>query len=245
MRSFRLPHPVVVLATVLLVAMCVWLGYWQLDRAREKQALIDGFRLGDATSVDITSRSLDGLARYQAVNARGAYEPRRQILLDNMPAADGRPGYRVLTPFRRTTGGALLLVDRGWVPLGDSREHLPALDVAQDEREIAGRVDQPPVPGLRIGDGHDTGPANWPRVMNFPTAEDLAAALQEPVERWIVLLHPQAPDGYERKWQPALRMNPSRHQAYAIQWFAFALVAVVALAIASMRRGSGKDGGTP
>ena len=39
-------------------------------------------------------------------------------------------------------------------------------------------------------------------------------------------------------------MNPSRHQAYAIQWFAFALVAVVALAIASMRRGSGKDGGT-
>ena len=150
MRSFRPPHPVAVLATALLVAVCVWLGYWQLDRAREKQALIDGFRRGDATSVDITSRSLDGLARYQTVNARGAYEPRRQILLDNMPAADGRPGYRVLTPFRRTTGGALLLVDRGWVPLGDSREHLPALDVPDDAREITGRVDQPPVPGLRM-----------------------------------------------------------------------------------------------
>ena len=85
----------------------------------------------------------------------------------------------------------------------------------------------------------------WPRVMNYPTAEQLAAALGEPIEPQIVLLHPQAPDGYERKWQPALRMNPSRHLAYAIQWFAFALVAVVALAIASMRRGSGKDGGTP
>ena len=152
MRSFRPPHPVAVLATALLVAVCVWLGYWQLDRAREKQALIDGFRRGDATSVDITSRSLDGLARYQAVNARGAYEPRRQILLDNMPAADGRPGYRVLTPFRRTTGGALLLVDRGWVPLGDSREQLPAVDVPDDAREITGRVDRPPVPGLRMRD---------------------------------------------------------------------------------------------
>jgi surfeit locus 1 family protein len=245
MPSLRPPHPVAVLATALLVAVCVWLGYWQLDRAREKQALIDGFRRGDATSVDITSRSLDGLARYQTVNARGAYEPRRQILIDNMPATDGRPGYRVLTPFRRTTGGALVLVDRGWVPLGDSREHRPAVDVPDDTREIAGRIDRPPEPGLRMRDAVAADPEVWPRVLNYPTTEQLAAALGEPIELQIVLLHPQAPDGYERKWQPALRMNPSRHLAYAIQWFAFAFVAVVVLAIASMRRGSRKDGGTP
>lgn len=228
--------PLPVLATALLVAACVALGWWQLGRAREKQALIDGFRRGEETRVDVTSRPLDGLPRYQSVSAQGAYEPGRQILLDNMPSSDGRPGYRVLTPFRRAGGGRLLLVDRGWVPLGDDRERLPAVDVATDAREIAGRLDGPPVPGLRLGGAEDAAAAGWPRVMNYPEAAELAVALGAPIESRIVLLHPQAPDGFERNWQPALRFNPARHLAYAIQWFAFGLVAVLLLIIAGVRR---------
>ena len=242
MRSFRPPHPVAVLATALLVAVCVWLGCWQLDRSRERQALIDGFQHGGAIAVDVTSRSIDGLSRYQTVSARGAYQPLRQILLDNMPSADGRPGYRVLTPFRRTTGGALLLVDRGWVPLGSSRERLPALDVPGDAREITGRVDQPPVPGVRMREAVAADAAGWPRVMNFPTSEQLAVALAEPIEPHLILLDPRAADGYERKWQPELRMSPARHLAYAVQWFAFGVVAVVVLVVTSLRRGRGQDG---
>ncbi len=241
MPSFRPPHPVAVLATALLVAVCVWLGSWQLDRAREKQALIDGFRRGGG-AVDVTSRSIDGLSRYQTVSARGAYQPRRQILLDNMASADGQPGYRVLTPFRRTTGGPLLLVDRGWVPLGSSREQLPAVDVPDDAREIAGRVDRPPVPGLRMHEALAADAASWPRVMNFPTSEQLAAVLEEPIEPHLVLLDSRAADGYERKWQPALRMSPARHLAYAVQWFAFGVVAVVVLVVTSLRRSRSQDG---
>jgi len=245
MSSFRPPHPVAVLATALLVALCVWLGYWQLDRSRQRQALIDEFQRGDAVVVDVTSRSLEGLSRYQTVSARGAYAPQRQILLDNMPSADGRPGYRVLTPFRRTTGGALLLVDRGWVPLGGSRERLPAVDVPDDAREIAGRVDRPPMPGLRLREAVAPDPGVWPRVMHFPTAEQLAATLGEPIEPHLVLLDPRAPDGYERRWQPALRMSPARHVAYAIQWFAFGIVAVVLLVVTSLRRARVQDGERP
>ena len=242
MASFRPPHPVAALATTAAVAACIALGCWQLERARQKEALIGEFRRGAAAAVDVTARPLGGLARYQAVSARGAYESRRQILLDNMPSAGGRPGYRVLTPFRRTSGGALLLVDRGWLPLGDSRDRLPAVDVPGGVREIAGRIDRPPAPGLRMrstaaGDG-----ARWPRLMNFPTADELAAALGEPVEAHLVLLDARAPDGYERNWRPELRMNPARHRAYAVQWFAFALLAVAALVITAMRRDARKDG---
>ena len=237
MPSIRSPRPVMVLATALFVAACIALGYWQLGRAREKQALIDRYARGDATIIDITSRSLDGLARYQAVGARGSYEPRRQVLLDNMPSADGRPGYRVLTPLRRPGARRLLLVDRGWVPLGESRERLPAVDVSDAAREIVGRVDSSPAPGLRLQDPDESRDAAWPRVMNFPTTDEVTAALGEPVEPLIVLLDPQAPDGYDRRWQPALRMTPARHVAYAIQWFAFALIAAIVLFVASLRRG--------
>jgi surfeit locus 1 family protein len=230
------PLRVAILATALLVAACVALGCWQLGRSRQKQALIDEFESGEASVIDVSARTLAGLPRYQSVSADGAYDPRRQILLDNMPSVDGRPGYRVLTPFRRDGGGSLLLVDRGWVSLGESREHRPALDVAGGERRVVGRLDRLPVPGLRLGDRGVTPEGEWPRVMNFPTAEALAEALGSPVEPQIVLLDPRSPDGYERKWQPALRVSPARHLAYAIQWFAFGGVALLALLLAALRR---------
>jgi len=237
--AFRAPRPLTVLAVALAIAACVALGDWQLGRAREKQALIDAFRRGDTLHIDVTSQRLDGLPRYQAVRARGAYLPQRQILLDNMISADGRPGYRVLTPFRRAHQDRLLLVDRGWVPLDPDREHPPPLGVGADTREIAGRVDRLPVPGLRLAPALRAAgqlPAAWPRVLNYPSAVDLAAVLEAPVEPDVVLLHPQAADGYERNWQPAVRLSPTRHIAYAIQWFAFAALAALVLLASSVRR---------
>ena len=52
---------------------------------------------------------------------RGTYDSTRQILLDNMPSQAGKPGYRVLTPLRRTCSDRLLLVDRGWVKANNFR----------------------------------------------------------------------------------------------------------------------------
>ncbi len=221
------------------------LGDWQLGRARDKQALIDAWGRGEAARIDITARRLDGLPRYQSVSARGSYLSARQILLDNMPSADGRPGYRVLTPFRRQATQRLLLVDRGWVPLGNDRARLPPLEVGEGDREIAGRLDRLPVPGLRLEDGARSGTglaARWPTVLNFPTATELAAALGAPVEVEIMLLDPQAADGYQRRWQPSLHLSPERHLAYAIQWFAFGILAALVTIVTAVRRGRARAG---
>jgi surfeit locus 1 family protein len=221
------------------------LGDWQLGRARDKQALIDAWGRGEAAPIDITARRLDGLPRYQSVSAHGSYLSARQILLDNMPSADGRPGYRVLTPFRRQATQRLLLVDRGWLPLGNDRARLPSLEVGEGDREIAGRLDRLPVPGLRLEDGACSAgelAARWPTVLNFPTATELAAALGEPVEAQIVLLDPQVADGYQRRWQPLLHPSPERHLAYAIQWFAFGILAALATVVTAIRRGRARAG---
>ena len=50
-----------------------------------------------------------------------------------------------------------------------------------------------------------------------------------------MLLDPGAPDGFERDWRPALGFGPERHLGYAVQWFAFALVAVVMLIALNLR----------
>jgi len=240
-REFAPPAWGIVLA-VLGLAAFVSLGYWQLGRAHEKQALLDAFMAGGQDTVDATGLGFDGLARYQHVRLRGAYDATRQILLDNMPSVAGRPGFRVLTPLERADGRGWVLVDRGWVPLGATRDDLPDVSVGIGERQVSGVLDVLPIPGLRMGPAAAPGPATWPRVLLFPTEADLESALGVDVEPRIVLLDAGAPDGFERDWRPSLGFGPAQHLGYAIQWFAFALVAVVIFIAVNLRRVDAEQG---
>jgi surfeit locus 1 family protein len=233
-RSFAPPIWAVGL-TALGLAVFASLGYWQLGRAQEKQALLNAFLSGSEDTVDATGLGFDGLARYQRVRLRGAYDPTRQILLDNMPSAAGRPGYRVLTPLQRADGQGWVLVDRGWVSLGATRADLPDVAVGASERELGGTLDELPIPGVRVGSAQALGAAGWPRVMLFPTEADVESTLGVAVESRIVLLDAGEPDGYERKWRPALGFGPERHLGYAVQWFAFALVTIVLFVAFTLR----------
>jgi surfeit locus 1 family protein len=215
------PQAWAVVLTALLVAAFVSLGWWQLGRAREKRAMLESFEHGTTSSVALDGAVIDVLPRYQHVSADGRYVPGRQILLDNMPSSTGQPGYRVLTPLRRAGAERVLLVDRGWVPLGATRQQLP--------------VDQLPVPGVRVGSAQAAGEMGWPRVLNFPTQADVETALGQAVESRILLLDASSPDGYQRDWRPSVGFPPERHLGYAIQWFALAVTLVVIFVALSLK----------
>lgn len=234
-RSFAPPIWAVGL-TALGLAVFVSLGYWQLGRAQQKQARFDAFMSGSADTVDATGLGFDELARYQRVRLRGSYDPNRQVLLDNMPSVGGKPGYRVLTPLERTDGRGWVLVDRGWLPLGATRDVLPDVAVGAGERELSGTLDELPIPGVRIGPAAVPGAVGWPRVMLFPTRSDVESALGVALESRIILLDAGLPDGFERKWRPSLGAGPERHLGYAVQWFAFALVTIVLFVALNLKR---------
>jgi len=148
----------------------------------------------------------------------------------------------VLTPLGRADGRGWVLVDRGWVPLGATRDELPDVPVGAGEREVSGILDVLPIPGMRVGPAAAPGSSGWPRVLLFPTEADVESALGVDVESRIVLLDAGAPDGFERKWRPALGFGPERHLGYAIQWFAFALVSIVIFVAVNLRRvGASKE----
>lgn len=222
------PRAWAVALAVVGIGGCLALANWQLGRAREKEALIAAFDAGGGEAVPLSVAAPAELPRYQRVTVAGRYEPGRQVLLDNMPSASGQAGYRVLTPFRREDGGPLVLVDRGWVPLGADRSRRPDVAVGGEPRAVTGRLDGLPVPGLRLGEARAPDSAGWPLVLNFPVTADLEAALGEPVEARILLLDADQPDGYERAWRPSMGFPPERHLGYAIQWLALALVVLVA-----------------
>ena len=229
------PRVFTTLLTLALIALLISLGRWQLHRSAEKQALFDAFAAGTDATVAIDAAT-PPVRRYQHVEVRGHYDPTRQILIDNMESADGRAGYYVLTPFAIQTGG-WILVNRGWVPLGASRAAKPEVPVSSDERNVRGRADHLPSPGIRLGGAAPLAPP-YPVVADFPQLADLAGLLHEKSFAQaapVVLLDPQEPDGYERRWSPP-GFPPMRYLAYAIQWFGLALTLAVIYVVTNLRR---------
>jgi surfeit locus 1 family protein len=232
-RTFE-PRLFTTLLAIGLIAMLVSLGRWQLHRAAEKRVLFDSFAAASTAALPIDLQSLS-VARYSRVQAVGSYDETRQILIDNMVEA-GQAGYFVITPFALKSGGSVL-VNRGWVPLGQTRAARPAIPVAGNSRTIRGRADNLPSPGIRMGVPAPLAPP-YPVVAAYPTRAELAQLLKE--ADWtsatdLILLDADEPDGYVRNWAPP-GFPPIRHIGYAVQWFALALALAVIYVVTNFRR---------
>jgi len=221
-------------ATLLLCALFVRLGAWQWHKGIQRQQEWTRFARGADQVIALDERPVTELPLYQRVRVTGRLDGARQFLLDNRTYR-GRAGYEVLTPLTRA-GAAPLLIDRGWVPFSGTRARLP--DIAFEAAApvtLSGRIAELPSPGLASGRSGPEARAAWPRVTSYPSLAELSAALGAPLAARIVLLDPQARFGYVRDWQPP-GMAPLRHRAYALQWWSFAVLALVVWAIMSTRR---------
>jgi surfeit locus 1 family protein len=220
------------LAGLAFIFAFVSLGLWQLDRAAEKTALLELFQSGGGyTEVD----DYDALEEFDRIEVSGRYRPDRQILIDNIPL-EGRLGYYVITPFEPSTNEPLLLVNRGWV-LKDANP-APNFDIDTGFVSVQGLVGHLPRVAIRPGEAfavHE----DWPRVALYPTSDEVARELGEAVLPVVLLLSPDAADGFVRHWQPNVS-GPMTHYSYAFQWFAMA-VATIALMGWHLRRRSRHD----
>lgn len=209
-----------------LLALLVWLGTWQVHRAEEKRLQTAAFESGGLVASSLPATP----ARYARVRLEGHYLPEKQVLLDNMTHA-GRVGFRVLTPFSMT-GGATVLIDRGWVPLGASRAQLPDVTVEAGSRLVIGRLDEFPRAGIDPPPGGGSG---WPMVLNYPSLATLEQAVGFPLYPRLVLLDATAKDGYLRDWQPT-GLSYERHLGYAAQWYALAATLAVLYLVVALRK---------
>src|ERR1700761_627890 len=224
------------LMTLLTLALClafVRLGQWQWDRGMQQQAKWNAFARGADAPLPLGARSLRSLGRYQRIAVAGTWDAGHQFLLDNR-SHGGLPGYEVVTPLQ-LTDGRVLLVDRGWVPFSGSRKRLPA--IALDDAHtvtLTGRLGNLPAGGLALGHAAPPADAQWPKVTSFPTWDELATALDQRLEPWMLLLDAASVEGYVRDWQPP-GIPPLRHWSYAIQWWGFAVTLTIIWVIMSAR----------
>ena len=224
---------------LLTAASCVLfvsLGNWQWSRGVHRESVWREFARGADAEVAATGQSLAQLPRYAHVRIEGRYEAARQVLLDNQ-SRQGRPGYELLTPLR-LADGSLLLVNRGWLPFSGYRDRLPDVSMPDSSASavvLTGRLDRLPTAGLASGRAPPPLEGAWPRVTTFPTTTELAAVYGEPLHDAVLLLDAAAGPGFLRDWQPP-GVSPDRNFSYAVQWWAFAILALVLFAVLTLKR---------
>jgi surfeit locus 1 family protein len=213
------------LLLALAVAALLGLALWQYHRGREKEVLAQHYASAMLAPPALLDRAYAAAhtpgVTMVPVHVRGTYLADRQMLLDSQSHGD-QPGYHVWTPLR-TEDGALVVIDRGWIPHSLRKSFTSPPGAAVDVRGFWRRL---PSPAIRLGADNCSG-KNWPRVVEWPTAKDLACLLGETPVAGVVDLDPRAPDGFVRNWNPVQEFPPERHFAYAVQWLLLAVTLLV------------------
>lgn len=224
-------------AVLILLPVFISLGFWQLQRASERQALNDQ---QDQRSLDppVVLKGVDTIDvnafRYRKVILKGHYDSEHQFLIDNQ-IEGGQPGYHVLVPFRFQDQSEAVLVNRGWVPIGSDRQVLP--DVSGLPRgmvEIQGTIDLLYRVGFKLK-GAEMPRQGWPSLVQVPEAKTLSEHLGYPVPAFQVSLAPAERGAYVRK-ENSVKLDPGKNRGYAVQWFLFAAVTLYLFIRASVRK---------
>lgn len=218
----------------LVVALFAGLGAWQIGRAQEKRAVQEAFDRETGFT-----RFVNGMdvKPYQQLSAEGRFDAGHQFLLDNI-IVDSRNGHYVLTPLVYSDGEPALIVNRGWVGTTGGAVDPAALEVPVGRVTVRGRAGALPRAGYRMGAAIESR-SGWPRHALYPTLDEVEAALGRELQPFVLLLSPGEDHGLLRRWEPAA-IGPGRHYAYAMQWFAMAVVLAGLLAWNFRKRGYGK-----
>lgn len=237
MPSVTRAELVTAIVSVALFVFLLRLGFWQLDRAAQKQAIATEYanrRTAPVIDLAQTRVTEPEQIRWRRVYARGAYTG-PDVLLDNRTRA-GTAGFDVLSPFRLTSGNTVL-VERGWVAGVGTRHQYPALSTPTGPTQINGFAGPPVFAGLRMNAAADAIETLQPGLVRVQRIdlESLAPYVGATLEPYVVYLDATAPHGYDRE-RPVPGDGTARHQAYATQWFTMAAILVIIMGTLLSRR---------
>ena len=202
--------------SIFFVFVFVFLGIWQIERAANKERLLQDFNSEqESPPTRLTSQS----PNWSRVFVDGVFDSSRQILIDNQ-IHNGKVGYKIFTPFR-FDDNKIVLVDRGWIGQGQSRSDLPQLNILEKKSRIIATVTSPKQ-GVLAGSELLTN--EWPRVSQSKAVEVIASAFNEPILDIVLVLDPGSSQITEFIQIKPFAITPVKHYGYAMQWFTMSIV---------------------
>jgi surfeit locus 1 family protein len=224
-------NPFLSLIAFLVLILFISLALWQIDRANEKQGLIDLQNLRmQQQPVALSTVVMNNKQRYLPVYVYGELDHKQQILISNQ-VRNRQLGYYVLTPIK-SKAGINVLVNRGWISATGSLQDLPDIEIAKQSVKLIGKLDTFPSVGITL-EGADIPSKGWPTVVQAANTRILAKRLGYELAPYQLLLESGNIKTYDTEWV-AFQMGPERHLGYAFQWFAMALALIIIYLVLSI-----------
>lgn len=221
-------------SALVVLILLINLGLWQLRRLEERRSLNRNITAAmSQPALPLTGEPVDPAElHFRRVSVTGVFDNEAAIAIRNQTLGD-QPGLHLVTPLRINGSDTAVLIDRGWIPRGDSDPE-PATLTYYDlsgEVTIEGIAYQtqtrpgsltPFDPPLKEG---QTRMVSWFRVdidriqaqVSYPLLPIFIRQLPAPNTSATALPQPDS----------GIALDEGPHLGYAIQWFSFAAILVV------------------
>ena len=234
--------PVLCLLAAIIILVMLRLAVWQLDRAEAKRQIASQLysRTEQAAKplsdlLDVNSTDL----RFRNVILEGQFIADKTIFLDNQ-VINGSVGYQVFTPFLVSSSQTSVLLARGWVAVGETRDVLPTISTDTTSQVVTGRFNLPAVRPPLWDEKYDVVDGQrW----QFLPMQEVSQQLGLDLFPLVVELAPDevGANALVRKWPKIDDQWVAKHQGYAFQWFAMAAAFFIACLVLLFRRSARSD----
>jgi len=225
------------LLILIVVAVTVRLGFWQRDRAHQKEALqahITQFENAPAEPIGSAPLALKDI-EFHRVRVRGSFVADKVVYLDNRPYND-QPGFYVVMPFKLADGG-YVLINRGWLPRNiNDRTVIAPYVTPPGQIEIEGIARADATRAFELGQG---GSAPHQSIRQNLDLGAYAAETGLPLQPFVIQQLSDDGDKLVRDW-PAPDTDVERNYGYMLQWWGMA-IAALAFGLYAARRAAKQE----
>ena len=142
------------LVFIIFFTIFIKLGFWQLDRADQKKTINMAFaERQNQPAIPLNKETIQMPIKdiiWHHVSMSGEFLNNKNIILDNQVVQE-KAGFLIYTPFKILDSNRIILVNRGWYPLSNSRNDVPNIPPIKGVQAIEGEINQMPSSGISLG----------------------------------------------------------------------------------------------
>mgnify|MGYP005861656275 CR=1 FL=1 len=221
---------------VVVVLVCMRLGFWQIQRAEQKQQQLNAIEKIQQQGV-MSWEQLQQLPKEWnktgvLVSLNGYFDTNNYWLLDNQ-IYNGQVGYDLLVLLKLSDESRFLLVNLGWVKAERSREILPNVTIPSGKFTLTAQIKEDNLSGFTLANNNTQ--SDLAKRIQIIDLQALSSQSNRPLVNFMAYRQGQADEIAAPHYQ-AVVMSPEKHYAYSVQWFLIAVACVVVAIFASRKR---------